>query len=208
MDKIKSELKLNDSCKERFEPVVRAIEQLLEKKDNDPIVVAIDGKCGSGKTTLGYYLQKKFDCNLLHMDDFFLQNYQRTEERLSEPGGNVDYERFKEEVLEPLLSKKTVCYRIFNCMIREIDQEYEITPKRLNVVEGSYSQHPYFKHPYDLCVFLDIDPLFQIENIKSRNGLEKLELFQSKWIPMENKYFDYYKIKENSDIIVEWVDPR
>jgi len=185
---------------------VAAIERILKETDKNPVVVAIDGKCASGKTTLGYYLQKLFDCNLFHMDDFFLQNHQRTQERLNEPGGNVDYERFKEEVLTPLLAGKPVKYRIFNCSLRKIDREYEIAPKRLNIVEGSYSQHPYFKNPYDLRVFLDIDTKTQTENIKKRNGPDKLDVFLNKWIPMENKYFEYFKIKENS-LVIEWKEP-
>ena len=39
-----------------------------------------------------------FDCHIFHMDDFYLQKYQRTQERYNEPGGNVDRERFKKEV--------------------------------------------------------------------------------------------------------------
>lgn len=158
---------------------------------------------GSGKSTLGSYLQKKFDCNLFHMDDFFLQDHQRVAKRLKEAGGNVDYERFSAEVLIPLLSGSLVKYRIFNCSTRVIDREYEIHPKKLNIVEGSYSQHPYFESPYDLCIFLDIEASAQIENIKMRNGLEKLELFRQKWIPMENRYFDEFKIKQKS-MIIDW----
>lgn len=207
MDNKKAELRICESCKKRFEPIVAAIERLLKETDKDPVVVAIDGKCASGKTTLGYYLQQKFACNLFHMDDFFLQNHQRTEERLNEPGGNVDYERFKAEVLVPLLSKKPVIYRTFNCSIRKIDKEYVINPRRLNIVEGSYSQYPYFENPYDLRVFLDIDTESQIENIRKRNGYEKLEVFKNKWIPMENKYFEHFKIKENS-MVIEWKKPE
>ena len=40
------------------------------------------------------------------MDDFFLRPEQRTEERLKEVGGNVDRERFLEEVARPLTNKK------------------------------------------------------------------------------------------------------
>lgn len=207
MDKINHGLKLCESCIKRFEPVVTKINRLLNETDKDPIVVAIDGKCASGKTTLGYYLQEKFDCNLFHMDDFFLQNYQRTEERLNEPGGNVDYERFSKEVLTPILLKKPVIYRTFNCSLRRIDKEYEIAPRRLNIIEGSYSQHPYFENPYDLRVFLDIDTKTQTENIIKRNGPEKLDVFLSKWIPLENRYFEYFKIKEHS-MVIEWENPR
>lgn len=50
-----------------------AIKEILKKEENtdSPILVAIDGRCGSGKTTLGEYLKGQLDCNLFHMDDFF-----------------------------------------------------------------------------------------------------------------------------------------
>jgi uridine kinase len=203
MDKLRDELETYESGRSRFEPVIAEIERLMTNKEKERIIVAIDGKCGSGKSTLGSYLQTKFDCNLFHMDDFFLQDHQRVAKRLKEAGGNVDYERFSAEVLKPLISGSLVKYRVFNCSTRVIDREYEIHPKKLNIVEGSYSQHPYFESPYDLCIFLDIDASTQIENIKMRNGLEKLELFRQKWIPMENRYFDQFNIKQKS-MIVDW----
>ena len=48
---------------------------------NRPVLVAIDGPCTSGKTTLAGKLAEIYDCNLLHMDDYFLRPQQRTEER-------------------------------------------------------------------------------------------------------------------------------
>ena len=88
-------MELKARCKERFEPVVQAIRQLQKEKEglDEPLIVAIDGRCGSGKTTLGEYLEQVFDCNLFRMDDFFLRMEQRTPQRLKETGGNVDYER-------------------------------------------------------------------------------------------------------------------
>ena len=58
------------------------------------VLVAIDGRCAAGKTTLAASLQAQLECNVFHMDDFFLRPEQRTSERLHQPGGNVDYERF------------------------------------------------------------------------------------------------------------------
>ena len=48
-------MELKACCKERFEPVVQAIRQLQKEKEglDEPLIVAIDGRCGSGKTTLG-----------------------------------------------------------------------------------------------------------------------------------------------------------
>lgn len=95
----------------RFEPAVDAINERLkqQKADKSPLLVAIDGRCGSGKTTLGFYLQELFDCNLFHMDDFFLRVEQRTPERMKEVGGNVDYERFEKTVLERF-RKSRMCF--------------------------------------------------------------------------------------------------
>lgn len=49
---------------------------LLEEKlrqqvrQDKPLLVAIDGRCASGKSTLAKDLQKQLDCNVIHMDEF------------------------------------------------------------------------------------------------------------------------------------------
>ena len=194
-----------NSCIKRFAPVVSAI-QLLEtdtKKDN--ILIAIDGRCASGKTTLGAYLETVFDINLFHMDDFFLQKHQRTKERLEEPGGNVDYERFFEEILKPLREGRKVEYCRFDCGTMELGERRSIPWKRVNVIEGSYSHHPYFGEVYDLKIFSDIDSEDQLNNIENRNGSKMLEVFKERWIPKEEAYFETFGIRKNSDILVEWI---
>ena len=49
-------------------------------------------------------------------------------------------------------------------------------------------------------VFVDIDPETQQERILKRNGAEKLEMFQSRWIPMEEMYFSAFDIKKKCEI--------
>lgn len=191
---------LSDSCKKRFLPVVEEINRLLKGTD-EVILVCIDGCAASGKTTLGYYLKDMFECNLFHMDDFFLRDEQRTEERAKEVGGNVDYERFKAEVLDCIWRKENVMYQAFSCKTRSLQEAREIQFRRLNIVEGSYSQHPYFGDDCQLRVFLDILPELQIERIRSRNGETMLETFLSTWIPMENAYFEKFEIKRKSIVI-------
>lgn len=80
-----------------------------------PTILAIDGRRCSGKMTLASRLQQHLDCNVVHMDEFFLRTAQRTLERLSQPGGNVDWERFADEVLAPLQSGIVFSYRPFDC---------------------------------------------------------------------------------------------
>ena len=198
-----SQLLMKERCARHFEVALKEVDRLLTQSDKDVLLVAIDGKCSSGKTTLGYYMQKVYDCNLFHMDDFFLQNDQRTPKRLSEVGGNVDYERFNEEVLIPVIKGQDVEYRPFNCQKRVIQDGSIIKHKRLNIIEGSYSMHPYFGTPYDVRIFLNIDDKQQVKNIRKRNGEEKLVQFKKEWIPKENAYFEKFDISSGC-IIIEW----
>ena len=123
---------------------------------------------------------------------------QRTPERMREVGGNVDYERFEKTVLEPLQKKQNVFYQPFSCREWKLMQTSEIPYRQLNIIEGSYSLHPYFKDPYDLHIFMDIDPDSQMENIVKRNGIEKAKDFQEKWIPKEEAYFDKFRVQDGA----------
>ena len=96
-----------------LEQIRNRIDELMSQKEQ--VIVAIDGNCTAGKTTLAGKLAEVYDCNVFHMDDFFLRPEQRTPERYAEVGGNVDYERFMEEVLQPLKAGNTFSYRPFDC---------------------------------------------------------------------------------------------
>ena len=172
---------------DKLESVKKKITELLVQKDM--VMVAIDGKCTSGKTTLASQLAQSYDCNVFHMDDFFLRRSQRTPERFAEIGGNVDYERFREEVLLPLRSGKAFSYRPFDCGSLTLADPVAVTPKKLNIVEGTYSHHPYFGDPYDLKILLTVDEETQRQRILKRPAFLHKRFFEE-WIPMENRYFD------------------
>lgn len=182
-------------------PVFCRIDRLLREKDR--VLVAVDGCSAAGKSTLAELLKRVYDCNVFHMDDFFLRPEQRTAERYAEPGGNVDRERFAGEVLTPLCKGETVSYRRFDCGSMTIQPAQIVPPKRLNVVEGSYSLHPALRAAYDLTVFLAIDPERQVERIAARNGAEAVKMFTSRWIPLETAYHQAFHPDRTCDILIE-----
>ncbi len=181
---------------------IQAIEQGLKTRSaHRPFVIAIDGMCGSGKTTLGKLLQTNYPyANLFHMDDYFLQPHQRTKERLAQIGGNVDYERFQSEILSQLSAKEGLDYRVYDCSTQTLGDKIHVDWQPLVIIEGTYSMHPYFGNAYDLRIFCEITAAKQTERILNRNGQEMLSRFQKEWIPKENQYFEAYKIKEKSGL--------
>jgi uridine kinase len=179
--------------------MIEQIKQLLKEKEY--VVIAIDGCAASGKTTLAQKLSNMFNASVIHMDDFFLPLEKRTEERLNAPGGNIEYERFKEEVVNNLDNDFT--YQAFNCSIMKVDKEVFVKKTNLLIIEGSYSLHPYFGKYYDLSIFLDIDKDEQINRIRNRDGEFMLKKFVDKWIKYETNYHEFYHIKSIVDIYIK-----
>ena len=177
--------------------VLEVINEIYKQKGY--VTIAIDGRCGSGKTTLANKLKAYFDCHIFHMDDFYLQEYQRTYVRYNEPGGNVDRERFKKEVLDPLKNQQDVLYRPIECSSMSISEGTVYPYKPINIIEGSYSCHPELIDDYDMTIFLHIDESLQHKRIEERNGKEALNMFINKWIPLEEKYFSSFDIQDHCD---------
>lgn len=180
---------------------IPAILQYIGSSRKEPLLIAIDGRCAAGKTTTASLVKEKINCNIIHMDSFFLQQGQRTKERLDEPGGNVDYERVKKEVLIPLSRGQIFSYRPFDCKTMELSGPVKVEPAAVTIIEGSYSCHPVLWDFYDLRIFLNINAEEQLQRIKRRNGTEAAQVFSDKWIPMEEKYFNTYNIQKRCDLI-------
>ena len=187
----------------RLSEVLERIEQGMSNTEKRPYVVAIDGMSGSGKTTLAEQLHEYYpQANFFHMDDYFLQPHQRTEERLAEVGGNVDYERFREEIISHLEDREGLKYRVYDCGSQTLGEEILASWSPLVIVEGVYSQHPYFGDVYDLRIFCEVSEEEQLARIRERNGEEMLKCFVDEWIPKENAYFEKYRVKEESGLVL------
>ncbi len=188
---------MNSKMKSALSIVNCKINEILQSESQ--VIVAIDGMSGSGKTTFANALCEVRPSTLIHMDDFFLRPEQRTHERLNTPGGNSDTERILNEVILPIYNDKSFIYKPFNCHIMDFDESRVVVPKEVVIIEGSYSCHPDLFEFCDLHIFLYTDEVNQIKRIQKRSGFEKAKSFINTWIPLENKYFEHYKIMDRCE---------
>ncbi len=192
-------------------------------EERTKITVAIDGRSGAGKSSLAALIASLYPCNVFHMDHYFLPETMKTAGRLGEPGGNIHYERFNNEVIRGIKSGKEFGYRIYDCQTGTLGEPIRIKPVKINIVEGCYSLHPAIRSGdnwngnrtnrdrenninensgiYDVKIFLDINEEEQWRRILERNGPELFERFVSEWIPMEEKYINAFKIIRGSDLV-------
>ena len=178
-----------------FAPLFRLIE------DRKPAVLALDGFCASGKTTLAAALSERYGARVIHTDDFYLPRDMRSDERYAEPGGTIHYERLKAEVIDRLTEPSLTC-GVFSPEIMGIARTVTLPRAALTVIEGAYACHPVFGAYADLCCFMETGPEEQRRRILARNGPERLKLFESRWIPYELKYEAAFHIREKADVLI------
>ncbi len=183
------------------------------QKNNRKLLLVIDGKCGSGKTTLSERLGERYGCNVFHIDDFYLPIIMQTPDVMEEPGGNINYDRFIAEIMAPLTEDRELVYRPFLCVEQEYAPGVSLKKTGVNVIEGTYSCHPRLRKIYAsmtdwevITLFLDIDDKNQRDRVRGRVGEQRFKLFEDKWIPREREYFRAYSVGEYCDYSVFGAD--
>lgn len=177
------------------------IEDLLNRQGC--ALVALDGPSCAGKTTQGRALCERYGGSLFHMDDFFLPPSLRTAARYAEPGGNVHYERFSEEVLTPLRQRREVMLRRFCCGTMTLSPPEPVPFRPVTVIEGAYSLHPCLRDAYDLKVFIEIPKELQRRRLFYRNGESGAQNFLERWVPLEEHYFAHCEVPRCADLILD-----
>lgn len=172
-------------------------------------IIAIDGRCAGGKTTLAHaaeelLLARGIPCRTLHADDFFLRPEQRTEQRMKMAGGNMDFERLRDEVLLPLSRGESCLCRPYRCHGAQ-PEPYTVDGNGITLIEGAYSCRPELRRFYDRTIFIDIEHTEQAERILRRNGAERARTFAERWIPLEERYISELHPELSADEVLRLI---
>lgn len=173
-----------------------------EMREKPMVLAAIDGRCGSGKTTLAKCVAEVFPCRVFHADDFYLPLKQRCAGWEKKPAANMDLDRLQKQVLEPASQGKEVVYIPYRCQMGDYGEAQAIPFAPLTLVEGSYSQHPELAQFYDLKLFLNCENSTQETRLRAREG-QRFAMFASRWIPLEETYITQYSIAERANMCLD-----
>ena len=174
----------------------------LAQHPTRPLVLALDGRCGSGKTTLANALARQFTCSVLHTDDFYLPPAQRCADWAHIPCANMDLTRLRDEALRPAYAGQPVVYRAYSCREGAYCSARQLPAQPLVILEGSYSHHPLLAQYETLRVFLTCSRPAQECRLRAREG-ERYADFAARWIPLEEGYFAQHRIAESADFVVD-----
>ena len=155
-----------------------------------PVVVALDGGSGSGKSTIAARLAKLTDIALVTLDDFYQTQVPESEwphktvaERLNRV---FEWDRVR-EAIEPLRKGEPAQWRAFDFMqglgpdgTYSLKNEFtEVAPAPTILLEGAYSASPFLRDLIDLAVIVDVPTKVRHERTAARE--QGAEGFLAAW---------------------------
>ncbi|MBE6692157.1 MAG: hypothetical protein E7586_02335 [Ruminococcaceae bacterium] len=186
-----------------YKDAVSLVLDLIENAtEANPIVIAIDGRSASGKTTFAKEISQITGVSVIHTDDFCRPRDEKGNLAISQFDGNFDIERFYKEAVCGIKSRKGFEIGIFDCSKGCISHRNKYPKSNCYIVEGAYSHNPKLGDYATLKLFFNVDKIIQQERILKRNGKDALEKYLSVWIPAEERYIEHYNINEKSNHII------
>ncbi len=177
-----------------YNSIVSRLRELLAQKN--PVLAAIDGYGGAGKTTLATQIQAEFPTSPIITLDAFATDTTTGADRI----------RFRTHVLEPLASRRTARYQPFNWKKRSLDDCWvEVKADGLVLIEGVSVLGEDFQHYYDLRIWMDCPFERAQERMKERERKAGREFSLSNYFNVwekEDRDYGLTKPWERADIII------
>ena len=169
-----------------------------------PIVVAIDGRSGTGKSTLAARLAGELDATVIDGDDFFAGGVEvRTDAPADRARDCVDWQR-QRPVLEALRAGQAASYHAFDWDAFDGTLAAEATehaPRPIILFEGVYTARPELADLVDLRVLVQVRDDVRLARLLAREGA--IGPWEQQWHEAEAWYFAHAAPPAGFDVIVE-----
>ncbi len=155
------------------------------------VLVGIDGRGGSGKSTLAMELAALLaDVAVVQFDDFYRAADERKLTAASsddEVGGNFDWRRARDQVLQPLSNGEVARYQRYDWDSDELAEWHVISPSGIVIVEGNYSTRHELHGYYDVTIWVDTPHDVRLRRGVERDGEQARARWLEEWIPEEDR---------------------
>jgi uridine kinase len=181
--------------------------EMLKKAVTAPVLVAVDGAGGAGKTVFAEALRESDpSVRVVHIDDFYKPSSERTS-RGAEVGGDFDWRRLRRQVLEPLRSGRSARYERYDWPSDRLAESQTLEPEGIVVVEGAFVLRPELSSFYDFSIWVDSPRDVRLARGVARDGEEMRKRWVAEWMPEEDRYVDLHAPMDGADLVVDGTAP-
>lgn len=177
------------------------------------MLVAIDGRSGSGKSVLAQMVAEVLGAAVVSGDDFYASDISDAEWDRRRPAARaadvIDWRRLREEALEPLLRGEEAVWRAFDFERVRPDGTYPrgIEPTRRDptpviILEGAYSSRPELADLIDLSILVDAPADVRRRRLEAREVEAFLRAWHTRWDDVEDFYFSKVRPASSFDLVV------
>jgi uridine kinase len=196
--------------------ITHAIESGLARRGSGrPLVVAIDGGSGAGKTTIAQLVADAVGGVVVPSDDFFAATI--TDEGWAARGAEqraadaIDWKRLQAEALEPLLQGRRASWHPFDFEAgTRPDGTYPMSgtvetrdPAPVIVLEGAYSSRPELADLVDLSVLVQVPVSERGRRLGMRDDATFSAAWHDRWDAAEAFYFSEVRPPSSFDLVIE-----
>lgn len=197
--------------------LLQQIVRELMAKRGAPIVVALDGPSGGGKSTVANELAALLPATVVPGDDFFAAQISRAgwERRtdMERARDAIDWMRLRQLALEPLRAGRPAVWYPFDFTAGERpDGSYGSAgrserrdPAPVILLDGAYSARPELADLIDLNILIDAPDEVRRARLEARESAAFLRAWHERWDVAEAYYFNHVRPASSFDVIVDTV---
>ena len=202
---------------EMIDAIRRSLAQQLESR-GAPLVVAIDGRSGAGKSTIATQLAAVMPATVIPTDDFFAAELTTADWNARSPSERardaIDWRRLRRLALEPLCAGRAAVWHPFDFAAGEHDdgsyafasESVRREPSPLIILDGAYSSRPELADLVDCVILVDAPAATRRERLVLREAPDFLEAWHTRWDAAEDYYFTEVRPRESFNIVVDSVE--
>jgi len=169
-----------------------------------PILVAVDGGGGAGKSTLAAGLARRLaPSRVVSMDDFYRPSPDTQRAALSPEQGYeryFDWRRLEAQVLTPLRAGRPTRYQRYDWGSERLEDWVDVEPRGTVLVEGVYSMRPELAPHYDLRVWVETPEAVRMARQRAR--ATDPEGWPQRWAAAEEHYARRHRPLARADLVV------
>jgi len=197
----------------------RHLERMLEARVT-PLVVAIDGRSGVGKSTLASQLGAVLPASVIPTDDFFAAELTSADWDARSPSERardaIDWRRLRRLVLEPLLAGRAAVWHPFDFAAGvRADGSYAFASGSIRrdaapliMLEGAYSSRPELADLVEVAILVEAPAATRHERLALREAGDFLDAWHRRWDAAEDYFFTEVRPRTSFDIVVDSMASR